>query len=71
LNTAKPTTWVGESEELKRELGRQNGLGRSANWVAGRAGSELGRQVGFVVARLVQISDGRREKLKGKMEKKM
>ena len=56
---------------MKRELGRRNGLGRSANWVGGRAGSELGRQVGFVVVGLMQVGDGRREKLRGKMEKKM
>ena len=63
--------WVGENEELKRELGRWNGLGRSANWVGRRAGFELGRRVRFMVARLVQIGNGGREKLRGKMEKKM
>nr|POE73628.1 hypothetical protein CFP56_26987 [Quercus suber] len=71
LNTAKPMGWVGKNEELKRELGQWNGLERSANWVGERAGLELGKRAGFVVVGLVQIGDGGREKLRGKMEKKM
>ena len=63
--------WGGENEELKRELGRRNGLERSVNWVSGRARLELGKRAGFVVAGIAQIGDAGREKLKGKKEKKM
>ena len=42
-------------------MGQWNGLRRLASWVGGRAGLELGRQVGFMVDGLVQISDGGKE----------
>ena len=53
------------------ELGRRNGLQRLASWVGGRARLELGRRAGFMVAGLVQISNGGKERnLEGRWRRK-
>ena len=80
LNMAKPTAWVGKSEELKREWGSAASggtrLGRGVRLVrsGGRSVSWVGAGEASWVCGGWACADRRwrkREKLRGKMEKKM